>query len=268
MASEDTPENQTADYYRHALLAGNRIGFIYQKLKEPRSYDYEKTENKRYNERLKMPQFPFDVEERQAIITFVLGLVAEPPREKYLFQPNTRRAALIAGQQVLEKYNCAGCHILHGEKWQVSYNPGDFGPQQEAKVFPYLRPHFSPAELAAAAEPDFANRLHATLTGLPTLDKNDGKPMLFDPDGLALEPDAEYTRAELRSAIDLWQPTILDGSPYLTGQSPVTVAAGNLGERHPVSGALTRYLLPVVTRISGGQSVPQAQRPHGWLRRP
>ncbi|HEX5105682.1 MAG TPA: hypothetical protein VFV87_17805, partial [Pirellulaceae bacterium] len=99
-------EQRTVDYFRHALIAGNRIGFIYQKLKEPRSYDYEKTENKRYNERLRMPQFNFTVEEREAIITFVLGLVAEPPREKYLFQPDERQAALMAGQKALEKYNC------------------------------------------------------------------------------------------------------------------------------------------------------------------
>ena len=36
-------------------------------------------ENKGYNERLRMPQFKFDGEQREQVITFVLGLVAEPP---------------------------------------------------------------------------------------------------------------------------------------------------------------------------------------------
>lgn len=263
-------DQRSADYYLHALQAGSRIGFIYQKLKEPRSYDFEKTENKRYNERLRMPQFSFNIHEREAIITFVLGLVAEPPPQKYLFQPDTRRAALIAGQQVLEKYNCGGCHILRGEKWNISYNPDDFGPQNPAKVFPYLRPYFSPQQLAEAAEPDAANRLHSTLFGLPTLDKNDGKPVLFDPDGLALENEAEYLPSEiggLRYALELWRPTIIDGSPYMTGQSPVTVPAGQIDERYPVvGGTLTRYLLPVVTQIERRVN-PNASgsEAYGWL---
>ena len=33
---------------------------FWQKLHKPRSYDYKKTENKGYNERLRMPQFNLD----------------------------------------------------------------------------------------------------------------------------------------------------------------------------------------------------------------
>jgi hypothetical protein len=268
VATEDTVQQQTADYYRHALEVGNRIGFIYQKLKEPRSYDYEKTENKRYNERLRMPQFPFSVDEREAIIAFVLGLVAEPPREKYVFQPDAQRRALIAGQKVLEKYNCGGCHILRGENWKISYNPGDFGPQAEAKVFPFLRPQFSPTTLSAAATPDFANRLHATLTGLPALDKNDALPLVFfAEEGTVVDPEAGYARSELSYAIDLWQPTILDGSPYMTGQSSVQVRSQQLDERRPVhGGTLTRYLLPVVTRLERQVNAnASGSEAYGWL---
>jgi len=122
-------------FYTHALEAGNRIGFIYQKLKEPRSYDYDKTQIKRYNERLRMPQFPFTAQEREAVITFVLGLVADPPQPKYIFKARDRNAALAAGRQVLEKYNCGGCHILGLEKWQVSYAPGELGERSEPAVY-------------------------------------------------------------------------------------------------------------------------------------
>ena len=41
------------------LLGHEREGFLWQKLREPRSYDFKKTENKGYNERLRMPQFTF-----------------------------------------------------------------------------------------------------------------------------------------------------------------------------------------------------------------
>ena len=37
-----------------------------------------------------MPQFPFNADEREAMITFVLGLVADPPREKYVYQAQRR----------------------------------------------------------------------------------------------------------------------------------------------------------------------------------
>ena len=45
-----------------------------------------------------MPQFPFDHEQREAIITFVLGLIADPPNAKYIYKPDPRRAAIIWGK--------------------------------------------------------------------------------------------------------------------------------------------------------------------------
>jgi hypothetical protein len=263
----DTTAQQSVDYYNHALEAGNRIGFIYQKLKEPRSYDYDKVENKRYNERLRMPQFPFELEEREAIITFVLGLVADPPREKYIFQPNDRRAALMAGQQVLEKYNCGGCHILQAEQWKISHAPGEFGEQNQNKTFPYLYPRFSPKELETAAKPDHRGQLHSILTGLPTLAKADGLPMLFDLDGLPLENDAEYSTSEIRNAIDLFAPTIIDGHGYMTGQSPVQMPAAQIDARYPTTGGtLTKYLLPVVTALEQQvNSNASGSEAYGWL---
>ncbi len=41
------------------LLGHEREGFLWQKLRAPRSFDFQKTENKGYNERLRMPQFNF-----------------------------------------------------------------------------------------------------------------------------------------------------------------------------------------------------------------
>jgi hypothetical protein len=254
-------------FYTHALEAGNRIGFIYQKLKEPRSYDYEKTENKRYNERLRMPQFPFSAEEREAVITFVLGLVADPPQPKYIFKAQPRNAALIAGRQVLEKFNCGGCHILGLEKWQVSYTPGEFGERPDPAVYPYLKPHFSPQEIAASTKPDKRNELHATLQGLPPTEKNDGYPLVFDQDNSLLDSSSDYAERELKLAIELYQPTIVDGSPYLTGQLPVIVPKGQIDARYPTTGGmLTKYLLPVVTKLER-QVNPNASgsEAYGWL---
>src|SRR5690606_15044793 len=79
--------NEGISYYLQSLVSHARDGFIWQKLRMPRSYDYKTTANKTFNEQLRMPKFPFTDAEREAVITFVLGLVSEPPAEKFLYQP-------------------------------------------------------------------------------------------------------------------------------------------------------------------------------------
>ncbi|MCI0362177.1 MAG: hypothetical protein L0211_27155 [Planctomycetaceae bacterium] len=270
-AKVDTETAETEEYFQHALEAGNRIGFIQQKLKEPRSYDFEKTENKRYNERLRMPQFPFTLEEREALITFVLGLVADPPREKYVFTPNPRTDALITGRQVLEKYNCGGCHILGLEKWRVSYPPGTYGPQsppgQPIAVYPFLRPQVSPKDIRTQAVPDHRNLLHSTLAGLPKLAQRDGLPEVFDPENSSLTDEDPYLPSELRLSIDLYQPAIVDGDVYLTGISPLRASVGQIESRQPAwGGVLARYLAPEATRLEKQfNSNASGAEAYGWL---
>lgn len=108
-----------------------REGFLSLKLTEPRSYDYNRI--KTWDERLRMPQFKFsrmkraagesdaefaarasqeEAEAREAVMTFVLGLLAEPIPAKYVHNPTGDRAAEVRGRQVLEKFNCAGCHTV------------------------------------------------------------------------------------------------------------------------------------------------------------
>ena len=265
-AAKAAPENAAdVDYYLHQVESGSRIGFIYQKLTEPRSYDFKKTTNKRYNERLRMPQFPFSLEEREAIISFVLGLVAEPPREKYLYRPDERQRAIIQGKQVLEKYNCGGCHVLEAEKWKIRYTPATFGPQDITETFPYLMPHISPDELKKAGEPDSGGKLHAELRVLPSLNSRDGLPVVLDEsDGTELDNALDYPPGAVKYFMDLYQPTMLDGGTYLTGQKAIQVSVRDVVIRHPTTGGLlTRYLLPRVTAIEK-EANPQAKGSEAW----
>jgi mono/diheme cytochrome c family protein/cytochrome c1 len=155
-----------------------REGFLHQKLREPRSYDYNRL--RVWDDRLRMPQFNFsrsrpvriqkregeteeayvrrleeafyrvhkikpqptegekhdfekkdykayiarllveseaiadkeEAEAREAVMTFILGLVAEPIPDKFINQPTADRRAEVKGRQVLDKYNCAGCHLV------------------------------------------------------------------------------------------------------------------------------------------------------------
>src|SRR5207253_10105678 len=91
-------------YFMEKLIGHQREGFIWQKLHEPRSYDYKKTQNKGYNERLRMPQFNLDDEQIEAIITFVRGLVSEPPAAQYVYKASPRQQAITDGLRIAEKY--------------------------------------------------------------------------------------------------------------------------------------------------------------------
>ena len=76
-----------------------------------------------------MPLFGLSPQQRESVITFVLGLVAEPPAYEFVYHPDERKQALIAGRRVLEKYNCTGCHMVEPEKWTIEFPSGEFGPQ-------------------------------------------------------------------------------------------------------------------------------------------
>src|SRR6185436_4681280 len=75
----DEDRELSAAFFYDDLMHHGRAGFLWQKLRSPRSYDFKKVETKAYDERLRMPKFPLAEDEIEAIATFVLGLVAEPP---------------------------------------------------------------------------------------------------------------------------------------------------------------------------------------------
>ena len=102
----------SAAFYVESLLHHGRPGFLWQKLRQPRSYDHKMIETKPYDDRLRMPKFPFSEEDIDAIATFVLGLVAEPPAAEYLYNPSGPAGARIRGEKLIEQFNCSGCHML------------------------------------------------------------------------------------------------------------------------------------------------------------
>ena len=266
---DDHDVDLPSDYYMHQIHGGHRQGFIYQKLAEPRSYDYHKTLNKKYNERLRMPQFPFDTGEREAVITFVLGLVSDPPTEKYVYKPSPRDEAIIAGRRVIEKYNCGGCHIMEGEKWNISYSAGHYGEQNVKPGFPFVFSQFTPAQLAESAESDRRNLLHATLTGVPAIG-DDGKPVVYDDEGDPVQlsgEDATFDPTTVEYGFDLWKPTVIDGSPYQVGELSLIVPASQIDSRYESNGGfLTNYLLPhAVAREKLVNPNAKGSEARGWL---
>jgi mono/diheme cytochrome c family protein len=128
-------------FFFDALEAHRRDGFLHQKLREPRSYDYGKLKDRPWDDRLKMPQFKFAhtkkkkdesdeefakraiQEEREAIeavMTFILGLTAEPVPLKFVNQPKSDRQHQVRGTRILERHNCIGCHTTMAGSYEFN----------------------------------------------------------------------------------------------------------------------------------------------------
>ncbi len=117
-----------AAYFYEDLAHHGRAGFLYQKLKDPRSYDFRKTETKGYAERLVMPKFPFNESQIEAIATFVLGLVADPPASQYVYRPSQSQKDKNHGEYLMQKFNCTGCHMLSLPSFEFAAADGDLAP--------------------------------------------------------------------------------------------------------------------------------------------
>lgn len=136
-------------FFKDALGSKRRDGFLHQKLYEPRSFDYEKFKERTWDDHLKMPQFKFarvarkpneseadfqarsalaEQKGREAVMTFILGLVAEPVPMKFVHQPRRDRMNEVKGLHLLEKYNCVGCHIVKPGRYEVAMD-------EETKAF-------------------------------------------------------------------------------------------------------------------------------------
>lgn len=254
-------------YFVEKLLGHEREGFLWQKLRAPRSYDYKKTENKTYNERYRMPQFPFDDKQRESVMTFVLGLVSEPPAPQFVHQPAPREQARLDGLVVAEQFNCKGCHILEMDRWDITYRPGGMGEAMEMADYPFLSPHFSPQQVSQSLKADAEGRRRATLIGMPVLDPETGRPQLVDEDGVPMEEDDE--EAVPHRPVMLWHDALVDGEARQVGGPNVLVpeAAIRAGKHYPaVGGDLARLLYPVV--IADEKEINPNVKPEdawGWL---
>ncbi|HEV2969676.1 MAG TPA: hypothetical protein VGY55_06775 [Pirellulales bacterium] len=234
-------------YFMEKLLGEEREGFLWQKLRAPRSYDFKKTENKKYNERLRMPKFHFAVGEEQnqekieQVMTFVLGLVSEPPPPAFVYRPTPTKEAIVSGRKVLEKFNCGGCHMLEMERWELEFKPGDFGKAPTVVDFPFVMTHFTAKEIADSKALDRRGLAKATIVGMPRVNLQGG-PVIE-----AVEDEDNPNKAPVPTSTFLnFQAAVVDGGERVVGKDlQVPVAA--VAKRYPARGGdLARYALPYV----------------------
>src|SRR6185437_13284769 len=233
-------------FFVEALLHHEREGFLWQKLREPRSYDFKMTENKAYTDRLRMPKFNFTQQEIEAVMTFVLGLVSEPPAAKYVYHPTPRRKAIVEGEQLLTKYNCVGCHTTKMETWEFEYKPDEFDAPPPIKDYAFLKPHFTPEQLAASKKVDSRGMGHATITGMPNpavQEDDDGKPLYL---------------------FSLWEPAAINGETWSIGGVEVPVPEAHRLKVRPYHGGdFARYLHPIAVTM-GQKNNPNVKPTDVW----
>jgi cytochrome c551/c552 len=267
----DDKYDASTGYFLQSISSHERNGFLWQKLRMPRSFDYETTKTKRYDERLRMPKFPFNDEEREAVMTFVLGLTSEAPASKYIYQPNPRQKAIVEGRHVLEKYNCAGCHILDMERWDIAFTPNQFDAPPSTNDYPFLRPDVTPEQIKASVTADKRGLLHAELHGMPARDEATGQPRLVDADGVPIEPDDK----ESPRFFDFipFQHAVVNGELRKVGVQNLKIPA-TLDGKHPargkafpgLGGDLAKYLYPrVIAAEKKNNPNVVATEAWGWL---
>ena len=253
--------DSTSDpFYVDAIRRGHRHGFLWQKLREPRSFDYGKAAEKPFDTWLTMGQFDFTADQREAIVTFVLGLTADPPTARYVHQPDPRRRAIVEGRQVVDRHACAECHALRMERWSIAYDPRAFEPPPAHDDFEWILPHFSEAEIEASREVDDRGLAHATLAGMPQL-ADDGQLATVDED-----EDDQGNETRLH-AFTLWEPAVLGGEVCAVGGADVLVWSHQIEKKHPAWGRNLAWLLyPAAladARAAGANPIgPEAW---GWL---
>ena len=276
MAHDEHEHADPADlaYYEHELHHHSRIGFIHQKLKEPRSYDYAKLANKDYNDRLRMPMFPLDHEQHEEIITFVLGLVADPPPEQFVYSPPERQKAINEGRVVLDRYNCAGCHELQREEWTLTI-PDDWdrlSDPAKPTTYPFLVPHVTHDDKIESQEVSRSGRISTTVKGrVKRGSRGDLEVLAWDPideDYLPiaeLEKDA-YPVGSLAYEFELYEPTLINGQLFMPKDSLPAIPVEMVKKRQAAwGGDLASYLLPRVLNYTTSANRTKGEEAWGWV---
>ena len=213
------PTDPLPPYFWEELQSQSRIGFIYQKLSEPRSFDYQDTRNKKYTARLRMPQFPLhartarsrhDVRARPGVRS-AHGTVRVSARSAHAGTDRRPRGARPSTSVAV--VTC----------W--SRKPGDSRFPRIRSVSRHGRPPFPLSGAGRRGDswlplgkPTAGSAHGDRVQGMPAVGA-DGRAVIFDEQEFPLEEeeDEQFDPDRLMYGFDLWLPAVLDGWPYQVG---------------------------------------------------
>lgn len=92
-------------------------GFINAKLENPRQFDKDKIVP--FNDRLKMPNFNLSDEDRDSVMTAVLGLTKTYIPDDMIAGIEGNGPLLEKGRRVINNFNCRGCHLIEDQGGKI-----------------------------------------------------------------------------------------------------------------------------------------------------
>jgi mono/diheme cytochrome c family protein len=246
-------------FFLNSLEHRQRDGFLHQKLMEPRSYDYHRPLS--WDDRTRMPQFRFgrgaaakpigeetpeqaqarsEAQAREAVMTFILGLYAEPIPFQYLHRPTGDKLAEARGRLVLETFNCAGCHQIRAGVYEFKRTTGEGGVVEQldasldAARKRYPEDHFFPDHNAWVGKKQ-PNAERVLIHGLPVL----------TPEGKLLGEDDGKMSIRLTQALNFKNNGNPKDDDIRAGDSVDELPMRALVSRaEPFGGAFPRLLVP------------------------
>lgn len=241
---EQEEQELGAAFFYESLAHHGRAGFIWQKLRDPRSYDYEKIDTKFYDERLRMPKFPLNEKEIESISTFVLGLVARPPAEKYQYRPKGAEFAKVEGEKLLQKFNCTGCHMV--DLPEIAYGV----KLDEVQA----------SQLGAGDHPeglDLLKKLKPARSGLTkfshhakTAEGTENLPVATFRGTVSSRPGPDDEPDEAEYGYDLWETLDLGGKVLFPGTRMLVPAARLVSEKPARGGRFAEWLVADLMKLS------------------
>jgi|GEM_PF-3552328 len=227
-------------YFRQALAEGRREGFAWQKLRAPRSFDYKKADLEKPGDWLTMGRFDLTREQIEAIVTFVVGMVADPPEtDRFLPGAKPENVTLAHGRNILERAACIRCHSARLPRWEISADPENPQPHYPMPDWSFLQPRFSPRALADSRRTDLSGSVFARLAGRPDTEPGGA---IFEDETLDGEPLYFF---------NLWQPTAIDSTAWTSGGPQIEVAQTRIVRQHPADGGeVVATLFPILSRPS------------------
>jgi cbb3-type cytochrome oxidase cytochrome c subunit len=218
----DGSRDGTSEYYQEQVEHESRIGFLFQKLHRPRSYDFlkDKEKYKTWDDRLRMPQFSWanDPKAVEEVMTFVLGLTNEKVGAKYLAKNryNDVQTALAKGGKVLNRYNCTGCHVLEMPKFSIPQGTN------VAEAFSDFKGNVRSSYAQRAT--DYLAELYPPLTYDPKkkldADNIESELGLLADDGAPVTIEGMPTQLfENDLAVQLWKPVTIRGYTFNIGDN-------------------------------------------------
>jgi cytochrome c551/c552 len=256
---EEQSRDGTPEYYQEKLGEHNRMGFLYQKLHRPRSYDYKKDRPDilAWDERLRMPQFswaddPAAVEE---VMTFVLGLTGEKIAARYLPRYDPPTEALAKGERLLDRYNCRGCHTLAMPRYTIAE-----GTDLD-RVFKF----FEDPPFEKTAQDSYNKRANDYTQLYPGIGyQPDGKPNLGprEPGPITIEgmpifldvSEDDQGRPVKTLTVELWQPVTVRGYTFRVGDR-VQIDPDQVAET-PAEGGNFAWLFSSYQAAQTGEPLP------------